>query len=171
MPYFPNATQCNQWTFKCNNGQCIPFWWKCDGSNDCSDHSDELECDPETTPHIIDPDNEENDPSYQPECAQDKFLCPGSADCIWEAWLCDHENDCPGGEDESQEICANRPVCSKDMFRYVNVFDKNFIQKACFNVIISSRVISIFPILMNICLLSFRYIFKKDFKSGGNAFP
>ena len=44
-------------------------------------------------------------------------MCPGSNDCIWEAWLCDHENDCPGGEDEAEDICANRPVCSRDMFR------------------------------------------------------
>jgi hypothetical protein len=44
IPYFPNSTQCNEWTFKCTNGQCIPYWWKCDGSKDCSDQSDELEC-------------------------------------------------------------------------------------------------------------------------------
>ena len=30
--------------FKCSNGQCIPFWWKCDGTPDCTDESDEVEC-------------------------------------------------------------------------------------------------------------------------------
>jgi Low-density lipoprotein receptor domain class A len=30
--------------FRCNNEQCIPYWWKCDGSPDCADKSDELEC-------------------------------------------------------------------------------------------------------------------------------
>ena len=62
-------------------------------------------------------DNENNDPSWTPTCSEDKFLCPGSSDCIWEAWLCDHEDDCPGGEDESKEVCADRPICDKNMFR------------------------------------------------------
>ena len=30
--------------FRCSNDQCIPYWWKCDGSPDCADKSDELEC-------------------------------------------------------------------------------------------------------------------------------
>ena len=117
-PFFPNASQCNEWTFRCANGQCIPYWWKCDGTEDCSDKSDELECenDDENDPKY-DSDNEHNDPTWEPKCSEDKFLCPSSNDCIWEAWLCDHENDCPGGEDEAEEICANRPVCSRDMFR------------------------------------------------------
>ena len=84
---------------------------------DCSDQSDELQCDNETTARPDDSDNENNDPSWTPTCAKDKFLCPESSDCIWEAWLCDQEEDCPGGEDESPEICANRPVCDKNKFR------------------------------------------------------
>ena len=51
-PFFPNATQCNEWTFRCNNGQCIPYWWKCDGTEDCSDKSDELECQDEKEVNI-----------------------------------------------------------------------------------------------------------------------
>ena len=52
-PFFPNATQCNEWTFRCNNGQCIPYWWKCDGTEDCSDKSDELECQDEKEVNIL----------------------------------------------------------------------------------------------------------------------
>ena len=42
-PVFPKG-ECNEWMFKCSNEQCIPFWWKCDGTPDCSDSSDEVEC-------------------------------------------------------------------------------------------------------------------------------
>jgi hypothetical protein len=42
-PVFPQG-ECNEWMFKCSNEQCIPFWWKCDGTPDCSDASDEIEC-------------------------------------------------------------------------------------------------------------------------------
>ena len=83
--------------------------------------SDELECDNDDTTDDpddgYDSDNENNDPSWKPTCAQDKFLCPGSSDCIWEAWLCDDEPDCPGGEDEAPDICANKPICDRTMFR------------------------------------------------------
>lgn len=99
-----NVTQCSEWTFRCKNGQCIPYWWKCDGSKDCSDNSDELECGNSgstSNKNDNDYDNEEDDPSWLPKCAEDKFLCPKTGDCIWEAWLCDGENDCPGGEDEA----------------------------------------------------------------------
>ena len=116
LPRFPNATQCNEWTFKCNNGQCIPYWWKCDGSKDCSDESDELECHDDTTTSKTSTDHG-HDPDYVPSCGADKFMCPVTYDCIWEAWLCDGENDCQGGEDEADEICANRPKCDRNMFR------------------------------------------------------
>merc|ERR1719266_1786066 len=43
--------------------------------------------------------------------------CPGSSDCIWDAWLCDHEEDCPGGEDEAPDLCADKPICDRNMFR------------------------------------------------------
>lgn len=39
-----------QLLFTCNNGQKIQCQWKCDGTNDCTDASDELYCAPTPTP-------------------------------------------------------------------------------------------------------------------------
>ena len=61
------GSECNEWMFRCNNEQCIPYWWKCDGSPDCSDKSDELECgQTHTQPGFVptDADNEEEEESY-----------------------------------------------------------------------------------------------------------
>lgn len=38
---FPACLQ-NQW--QCDDGDCIPDVWKCDGDGDCLDGSDEMDC-------------------------------------------------------------------------------------------------------------------------------
>ena len=42
-PSFPSG-ECNEWMYKCESSQCVPYWWKCDGVADCDDASDEREC-------------------------------------------------------------------------------------------------------------------------------
>ena len=35
---------CTKDDFKCDNGECVPSEWICDGECDCSDESDETDC-------------------------------------------------------------------------------------------------------------------------------
>ena len=35
--------------FQCANKKCVPYWWMCDGVNDCGDNSDEATCPSVTT--------------------------------------------------------------------------------------------------------------------------
>lgn len=73
-PIFPNST-CLNWMFKCNNGNCVPDWWRCDGIDDCGDHSDEIGCGlllPETKPI------NSNHPMVRLKCGKNQFTCsPG----------------------------------------------------------------------------------------------
>ncbi|CAG2064045.1 unnamed protein product [Timema podura] len=43
MPFLP-TNSCNSWMFTCSNHKCVPYWWKCDGVDDCGDKSDEIGC-------------------------------------------------------------------------------------------------------------------------------
>ncbi len=49
-------------------------------------------------------------------CAPDKFEC-ADGECIQQAWVCDDQEDCSGGEDEAEAVCKGRPKCSVDEFR------------------------------------------------------
>ncbi|XP_072931091.1 uncharacterized protein RpS19a isoform X1 [Epargyreus clarus] len=116
-PEFPTntSTGCLDWMFKCKNGNCLPYWWRCDGINDCGDHSDEVAC------GLVVPDaaavSPEHDATRQ-KCGKNQFTCsPGV--CIPLSWVCDTATDCPNGADESS--CARRerddvtvPPCDAD---------------------------------------------------------
>ena len=121
-PVFPRDN-CNDWMFKCNSGQCIPYWWKCDNTEDCDDGSDEVECsdedDHQDVPPLASPGTTTTTTQVPPlasSCAPTKFQCP-SGECIWQMWVCDGDEDCDGGEDEAEEICKDRVTCLGGQFR------------------------------------------------------
>lgn len=113
QPNFPRG-DCNEWMFKCVSEQCVPYWWKCDGVEDCSDGSDEDGC---GAGHEV--ENTTNPEPVAPPvlgCPANKFQCH-NGDCIWAAWVCDKENDCVEGEDEEEEMCKDKVMCGPGHFQ------------------------------------------------------
>ncbi|KAJ8943773.1 hypothetical protein NQ318_011985, partial [Aromia moschata] len=77
---------CHGVQFRCANALCIPGAFRCDGYQDCSDGSDEVNC------TII-------------ACPDNKFLCPqgsstGAHKCIPKNKVCDGKRDCEDNADE-----------------------------------------------------------------------
>ncbi|CAM1301835.1 SORL1 (predicted), partial [Pycnogonum litorale] len=110
---YPNST-CSDIMFTCNNGGCLPLWWKCDGIDDCGDQSDELEC----PSHSTVPTNMTivSTPATATECSTvDHFQCIGGS-CIWQSWVCDGENDCPENDDE---LHCDGQLCPTSKFKCV----------------------------------------------------
>uniref|UniRef100_A0A182RW24 Sortilin-related receptor n=1 Tax=Anopheles funestus TaxID=62324 RepID=A0A182RW24_ANOFN len=111
--------ECHDWMFKCKNERCVPYWWKCDGVNDCEDHSDEDGCSEigkttitnGTTLHPVAPT-----PTRRKDrtCGLHEFRCD-SGTCIPKRFVCDGYSDCTGGEDEAN--CPSQKLCSNNYFR------------------------------------------------------
>ncbi|XP_050504158.1 sortilin-related receptor-like isoform X12 [Diabrotica virgifera virgifera] len=105
-----NGTCHDPWMFQCRNQRCIPFWWKCDGADDCEDNSDEVGCSFPPYPPI------DNPTSQRPAvtCESNQFQCD-KGDCILASWVCDGMEDCLGGEDERN--CDSSVNCSRSQFK------------------------------------------------------
>ena len=84
--------QCFDDEFTCEDaaGTCVPATARCDGKTDCSDYSDEKNCDCD----VIYPDHTQADPVY--------FRCEEGSNwwCLPVSQWCDKFINCPGGQDE-----------------------------------------------------------------------
>lgn len=70
---------CGQNQFRCKNGNiaCVHIAWICDGQDECSDGSEELDC---------------------PECKEDEFQCENKQ-CVAKRDECDGISLCIDGSD------------------------------------------------------------------------
>ncbi|XP_045536958.1 sortilin-related receptor-like [Papilio machaon] len=92
---FPTNSSCLDWMIQCDNGNCLPYWWRCDGINDCGDNSDEVAC----GVHFVEPKPINRADSVRQKCGKTRFTCsPGV--CIPLSWVCDSQEDCVDGSDE-----------------------------------------------------------------------
>ncbi|XP_037379377.1 low-density lipoprotein receptor-related protein 2 [Talpa occidentalis] len=85
--------ECGSDKFRCGNGFCIDVAWRCDGTRDCLDDTDEIGC-----------------PS---SCQSNQFQCRSENVCIPHHWVCDDELDCEDGSDEQH--CLGRTCSSHQM--------------------------------------------------------
>ena len=93
---------CTSSEFACSKTyKCIPFWWKCDGVDDCGDGSDEP---PECRPYVC----------RQPHLFQCLVPNPTPLDCIFPLHICDGTAQC---NDSSDELNCEAHTCLPSQFK------------------------------------------------------
>nr|XP_017095011.2 basement membrane-specific heparan sulfate proteoglycan core protein isoform X6 [Drosophila bipectinata] len=113
-----NREVCNDSEFKCDN-KCLPLTLRCDNRYDCEDQTDEAGC-------LYPPQKTEDEhaiPEPLPECASNEFRC-NNGQCIDERRRCDYKQDCPDGEDESEDCptaCSAMEYQCSDGTRCISV--------------------------------------------------
>ncbi|MBZ3890926.1 Low-density lipoprotein receptor-related protein 2 [Sciurus carolinensis] len=95
----PPTEQCGSFSFSCNNGRCVPSYYRCDGVDDCHDNSDE---------HLCGASNN--------TCSPSAFTCTHGGECIPAHWRCDKHNDCVDGSDEQNCPTRAPATCPESYF-------------------------------------------------------
>ena len=96
--------KCKDAEFTCEVGEprCIPLQWRCDGSVECADHGDEMDC---------------------PECGVGKFRCR-TGQCIDRTQVCDGVTQCSDKTDEQKCCSAEQFMCYAGSEGKSECFDK-----------------------------------------------
>ncbi|XP_023799016.1 prolow-density lipoprotein receptor-related protein 1 [Cyanistes caeruleus] len=128
-----SSRKCKKGYLHCMNGRCVASRYWCDGVDNCGDNSDEVPCNSECLPGTRpaparapsaawdrDSGSRRDLPSasvYNNTCDEREFMC-GNRQCIPKHFVCDHDDDCGDGSDESPE--CEYPTCGPHEFRCQN---------------------------------------------------
>ncbi|VDK44235.1 unnamed protein product [Anisakis simplex] len=102
---------CKPTDFICHNTfKCLPFWWVCDGQDDCGDMEDERFGIKGACPEF--------------KCELGQMSCEmesenATAVCIGPQDICNGKVNCPLGDDERTELCSSYQ-CSDEQFKCSN---------------------------------------------------
>ncbi|XP_017781082.1 PREDICTED: serine protease nudel-like isoform X2 [Nicrophorus vespilloides] len=123
-----NRSECSNFTYKCDDGQCLPVTARCNQLVDCNDGSDEKNCNcadylrsqfllRKICDGIVDcwDYSDENQCEW---CLPNQYVCGNSKVCINRTSICDGIRDCPHGDDERQCVTVAPSLNAADEFPY-----------------------------------------------------